>query len=173
MNKLSLIAATLFAAVFIGNAAAAPNPATATFQVLIKVQKACSVTAGAASNIDFGTVDASAINLTGNSSISVTCSKKTPYSVGLLPSNNNTSGAGSMAALNVAPVTGNTDAVPYQLRSVSTAGTNWGSTVGTGAVAGTGNGTAQSIPVFATIPGTGANVTPDSYIDTVTVQVTY
>ena len=173
MNKLFLIAATVFAAAFAGNAAAAPNPATATFQVLIKVQKACSVTAGAASNIDFGTVDASATGLTGGSSISVTCSKKTPYSVGLLPSNNNTTGAGSMAALNVAPVTGNTDAVPYQLRSVGTAGNVWGSTVANGAVAGTGNGAAQSIPVFATIPGAGANVTPDSYADTVTVQVTY
>ncbi|RYF32500.1 MAG: SCPU domain-containing protein [Comamonadaceae bacterium] len=169
MNKLSLIAASLLAAAFAGNAAAAT--ATANFQVLIKVQKACSVTAGASSNIDFGTVDSSATGLTGGSSISVTCSRKTPYSVGLLPSNNNTSGAGSMAALNVAPVTGNTDAVPYQLRSASTAGNVWGSTVANGAVAGIGNGVAQLIPVFATAPG--ANVTPDSYADTVTVQVTY
>lgn len=169
MNKLSLIAATVFAAVFAGNAAAAT--ATASFQVLIKVQKACSVTAGALSNINFGTVDSSATSLSATNSISVTCSKKTPYSVGLLPSNNSTTGAGSMAAQNLAGVTGNTDAVPYQLRSVSITGANWGTTTGT--VTGTGTGAAQSIPVFATIADGGVNVVPDSYADTVTVQVTY
>jgi spore coat protein U-like protein len=165
MQKLSLLAAAALATV-VASASAASNPATAQFQVLIKVQKACSVIAGASSNIDFSTVDSSATNLSSSSSITVTCSKTTPYTVGLLPSNNNTSGAGAMVA-----TPSNGDSVPYQLRSVSAAGSNWGSTSGT--VPGTGNGLAQTIPVFATIPGTGANVTPASYSDTVTVSVTY
>jgi len=179
MKKLLPLAAlTLAAAAAVTCAVAAPNPATATFQVLIKINKACSVTAGASSNVDFGTQDASATNLAANNTFSVTCSKNTPYYIGLLPSNANTAGLGSMAALNVAPVTGNTDSVPYQLRSAAgAAGAIWGDTatgtsVGNG-VSGTGNGAVQSRTVYATIPGTSANVTPDSYADTVTIHVNY
>ncbi|MDM0033210.1 spore coat protein U domain-containing protein [Variovorax sp. J22P271] len=175
MKKLLPFAA--LATVFACAAVAAPNPATATFQVQIKINKACSVVAGTSSNIDFGTQDPSATGLAANSSFSVTCSKKTPYFIGLAPSNASNAGLGSMTAQNVAPVTGNTDSVPYQLRSVSSAGAIWGDTatgtsVGNG-VSGTGTGAPVPHPVFATIPGTGANVTPDSYADTVTIHVNY
>jgi spore coat protein U-like protein len=143
---------------------------SSTFQVLITVAKACSVTAGNASNIDFGTVNSSATGLVASSNISVTCSKTTPYNVGLMPSNTSTTGAGVMSA-----PPGNSDTVAYQLRSVSATGPIWGNTatptsVGNG-VAGTGTGAAQVIPVFATVAN--ANVTPGSYADTVTVQVNY
>ena len=167
MKKLSLIvAATL--AVTTSAVLAATSPATATFQVLITVNKACSVIAGTASNIDFGAVDSSTTGLSASSNISVTCSKSTPYNVGLLPSNNSTTGGGVMS--NTGP-----DTVAYQLRSVSATGPVWGSTatataVGNG-VAGTGTGAAQTIPVFATVAS--ANVTPGAYADTVTVQVNY
>lgn len=180
MRKLFPFAAMTVAAAaaFASAAIAAPNPATATFQVLIKVNKACSVTAGSTSNIDFGTQDSSATGLAANNTFSVTCSKNTPYFIGLVPSNANTAGAGSMAAQNVAPVTGNSDSVPYQLRSAAgAAGAIWGDTasgtaVGNG-VAGTGSGAAKTHTVYATIPGTSANVTPDSYADTVTIHVNY
>ncbi|CAN7345450.1 spore coat U domain-containing protein [Variovorax paradoxus] len=168
MKKLSLIvAATL--AVTTSAVLAATSPATATFQVLITVAKACSVVAGAGSNINFNTVDSSATNLSANNNISVTCSKTTPYNIGLLPSNNDTTGLGQMK-----PATG-ADRVAYQLRSVSATGPVWGSTatataVGNG-VAGTGTGVAQTIPVYATVAD--ANVTPGAYSDTVTVQVNY
>ena len=156
---------------------AAANPATATFDVKLTVVKACSVTAGTASDIDFGSQDASATNLAAQNTISVTCSIGTPYTIGLTPSNGSTTGAGVMAAQNVAPVTGNTDSVPYQLRSAAgAAGTVWGNTntsgtdVGNG-VAATGTGAAQTHTVYATVPS--ANVTPDAYKDTVTVSVRY
>ena len=168
MKKSSLIVAAVLA-VTTSAVLAATSPATATFQVLITVAKACSVTAGAGSNINFNTVDSSATNLSASSNISVTCSKSTPYNIGLLPSNNSTSGAGVMS-----PPTG-TDTIPYQLRSVSATGAIWGSTatstsVGNG-VSGTGTGSAQSIPVWATVAS--VNVTPGAYLDTVTVQVNY
>ncbi|MBU6503769.1 MAG: spore coat protein U domain-containing protein, partial [Burkholderiales bacterium] len=65
--------------------------------------------------------------------------------------------------------------VPYQLYSNATLSNVWGNTassasVGNG-VAGTGTGSAQSIPVYAKAPS--ANYTPDSYSDTVTVNVNY
>ncbi|WP_432727970.1 Csu type fimbrial protein [Variovorax sp. W6] len=168
MKKPSLIVAAVLA-VTTSAVLAATSPATATFQVLITVAKACSVTAGAGSNINFNTVDSSATNLSASSNISVTCSKSTPYNIGLLPSNNSTTGAGVMSTAAV------TDTIPYQLRSVSATGAIWGSTAtstlpGNG-VSGTGTGSAQSIPVWATVAS--VNVTPGAYLDTVTVQVNY
>jgi spore coat protein U-like protein len=153
------------------------DTATGTFQVQMTVQKACSVTAGSGSNINVGTVASSATNSSGSNTISVTCSKTTPYFIGLAPSAANggtTTGSGAMAS--TGGVAGNTDKVPYQLRSTSgTSGTVWGNTattttVGNG-VAGTGNGSGQSFTVYVTVPG--ANYTPDAYADTVSVNVNY
>ncbi|KQW59599.1 spore coat U domain-containing protein [Variovorax sp. Root411] len=170
MKKPSYLLAAILALTATSAVLAATSPATATFQVLITVAKACSVTAGSTSNINFGTVDSTATALSATNNISVTCSKSTPYNIGLLPSNNNTAGAGVMSPLVAGP-----DTVAYQLRSVSATGSVWGSTatdiaVGNG-VAGTGTGAAQTIPVFATVAS--ANVTPGAYADTVTVQVNY
>jgi spore coat protein U-like protein len=143
--------------------------ATANFQVLLTITKVCSVTAGAGSNINLGTVASTATGINGTNSISVTCSKSTPYFIGLAPSNASTTGAGVMAGTG-----GNTDTVPYQLYSV--AGTTiWGNTatatsVGNG-VTNTGTGAAVTIPVYATAPS--ANYSPDNYTDTVNVNVNY
>ena len=175
MSIKNTLRAAVVAALVTGAASAqAANPATATFQVLITITKACTVTAGSASNINLGSVAATAVNTTGSNTISVNCSKTTPYYVGLAPSNANTAGAGTMVST-TAPAT-NTDKVPYQLTSTAGAGgTIWGNTatstaVGNG-VAGTGTGTAQSLTVYAT--AASANFTPDSYADTVTVNVNY
>lgn len=152
------------------------DTATGTFQVLITIQKSCSVTAGSSSNINLGSVNASATNTTGNSTISVNCSKITPYFIGLAPSAANgggTTGAGAMSS--VANAALNTDKVPYQLNQISATGPVWGNTattttVGNG-VAGIGTGLAQTYTVYAT--AASANFTPDSYADTVTVNVKY
>ena len=144
-----------------------------SFSVSAVLIPSCTVTAGAASNIQIGAAGGVAANSGSNSgtnSISVTCSGATPYYIGLSPSNGNTAGAGVMSGTGA-----NADQVPYQLRSVSTSGSIWGNTatataVGNG-VAGTGTGVAQSVPVFAVAPS--ANFTPDNYTDTVTVKVNY
>lgn len=142
------------------------------FTVTATVVKQCTVTAGAASNINLGSVPSTATNITGNNSISVSCTSTTPYYIGLAPnSTSSTTGAGTMSGT----ISGNTDKVPYQLYSNATYSSVWGNTatstsVGNG-VASTGTGSAQSIPVYAKAPG--ANYTPDSYSDTVTVNVNY
>ena len=147
------------------------DTANAIFQVNVTIQKACTVAAGAGSNISLGTVAATATDLAGNNTITVKCSKTTPYFIGLAPSNADTDGAGEMAGTGV-----NTDTVPYQLRSSAGAsGTVWGNTAtassaGNG-VAGTGTGANQSHTVYVTAPS--ANFTPDTYTDTVTVNVNY
>jgi spore coat protein U-like protein len=152
--------------------AAKANTVSSTFKVTMTITKACAVTAGTGSDIALGSHAASDTNIAGNNTISVNCSKTTPYYIGLAPSNANTGGAGTMAGA----TGGNTDAVPYQLRSVSgPTGTIWGNTatasaVGNG-VGGTGTGANVSHTVYVTVPG--ANYTPDSYSDTVTVNVNF
>ncbi|MBS0317903.1 MAG: spore coat U domain-containing protein, partial [Proteobacteria bacterium] len=88
------------------------------FTVSATVSKQCTVTAGTPLNL--GTVAPTATNTAGNTSISVTCSNTTPYFVGLLPSNNNTAGAGVMSGTG-----GNATKVPYQLYSNAGLSTIW------------------------------------------------
>jgi spore coat protein U-like protein len=150
------------------------SPVSDTFQVLITIQKTCSVTAGSASNINLGTHNSTDTSATGSNSISVTCSKTTPYYIGLQPSSTTaTTGAGTMKSVSNSAT--NTDTVPYQLSSDSAGANIWGNTatsnsVGNG-VAGTGAGSASSYTVYAT--ASSLNVTPDNYADTVTVNVNF
>ncbi|CAE6869235.1 hypothetical protein R69746_08298 [Paraburkholderia aspalathi] len=145
------------------------NAGSATFVASATVQKACVVTAN---NVALGAVPSTAVNTTASNSLSVTCTNSAPYFVGLAPSNGNTAGAGVMKGTRG----GNTDLVPYQLSSTpGPSGTPWGNTAASTTVgngkAGRGSGLAQSLTVYATAPS--ANYTPDSYSDTVTVNVNY
>lgn len=171
LKKTLLASAFLALAGLASTAMAATNPAQTTFQVQLKINKACSVSA---TNLNFGTQDSTAVSFAQSTagSVTVTCSKKTAYIVGLAPSNGNTVGAGSMAG----QTSGNTDTVAYQLYSNAALSTVWGNTgtllsPGNG-VSGIGTGSAQTpLSVYAQV--LAANVTPDNYLDTVTVNVTY
>ncbi|HEY9091595.1 Csu type fimbrial protein [Parasphingorhabdus sp.] len=139
-------------------------PVTAT------VINACTITAGAGSNINFGVIQSTATNRSASSQIAVNCPSGTPYNIGLAPSNGDINGAGVMSGS-----AGNTAKVPYQLRKTSSTGPAWGNTAtssstGNG-VTGTGTGTNSIISVYATLPS--ANYPADNYRDTVTVTVHY
>jgi spore coat protein U-like protein len=155
-----------------GSAVAASNPATTTFQVKLTVLKACTVTA---TDLNFGSQDANAaaFNEATAGTVTVTCSKTTPYKVGLAPlaANGGTAnGTGNMVST-TAPAT-NLDKVAYTLYSDAARTSPWGNTVGTNTVNGTGTGAAAAaLQVYGKVAS--ANVTPDSYADTVTVNVTY
>lgn len=147
------------------------NTVSSTFQVTLTILKACTVTAGSASNIALGSQPSTATNVLGSNTVTIYCSKTTPYYIGLAPSNSNSAGAGTLAGTGA-----NTDLVPYKLSStVGPSGTVWGntataSTVGNG-VGGTGTGGNQTLTVYVTVPS--ANFTPDDYTDTVTINVNY
>lgn len=143
-----------------------------TFQVLVTVMNSCTLTAGSGSNINFGSLAANSGSHTNSNAILVNCSKTTPYFIGLAPSNGNTLGAGVLKS--VANSATNTDEVPYQLNQTPT-GPIWGNTatstsVGNG-VAGIGTGIDQAYNVYATV--SSVNFTPDTYADTVTVNVNF
>lgn len=139
-----------------------------SLNVTATVGNACVVSA---SPLNLGTVNRSTGSAASSSSIVVKCPNRTPYNVGLLPSNGDVNGAGVMSGTG-----GNTDKVPYQLRSAAGAnGPVWGNTVtststGNG-VSGIGSGSDQSLTVYATVNNTNFNA--DTYIDTVRVFVYY
>lgn len=105
--------------------------------------------------------------LTSTSTISVTCTNTTPYTVGLGP------GTASGATVTTREMTGPSSAVlAYDLYSDAADTTNWGDTTSTNEVSGTGTGSAQTLTVYGVVPAASLP-TPGSYADTITVTVTY
>jgi spore coat protein U domain-containing protein, fimbrial subunit CupE1/2/3/6 len=139
------------------------------FNVTATVQKNCSVSAN---NLSLGTVAAGTVTPSGNSTLSVTCTLNTPYYIGMAPQNvTSTTGVGTMKGTGT-----NTDTVTYQLYSNSGLSTIWGNTattttVGNG-VSGSGTGVPTTLTVYAKATGS-TDVKPDSYSDTVQVNINY
>jgi len=135
---------------------------TTNFSVTVTVAKDCGVTA---TNLAFGNYTGALVDST--STISVTCTSTTTYNVGL------NAGLAIGATVTNRSMTGPGSALlHYSLFSNSGYTTNWGNTVGTNTVAGTGNGVVQSLTVYGQVPA-GQHSTPGSYTDTITVSVTY
>ena len=112
----------------------------------------------------FGTYNGAVANST--STVSVTCTNTTPYNVGL------NAGTATGATVTTRQMTNGSAVLSYSLTSDSGHSVNWGNTVGTNTVAGTGNGSAQSLTVYGQVAA-GQYVTPGAYADTITATVTY
>ncbi len=115
-----------------------------------------------ASNVVFGNYSGSIINVTGT--VTVTCTSGTAYDVGL------NAGASSGVITNRV-MNGPGSALSYSLFNNSARTTNWGNTSGSGWVAGTGTGSAQTLTVYAQLPA-NQYVTPGGYTDTITASIT-
>jgi spore coat protein U-like protein len=136
--------------------------ATTSFTVSATVQATCLISAN---NLGFGTY--SGTQATASSTINVTCTKTTPYNVGL------NAGTASGATVTTRQMQGPSGALlNYGLYQDSAYTKNWGNTVGTDTVAGTGNGTQQTLTVYGQLPA-GQYVTPGAYTDTITATVSY
>ncbi len=143
------------------SAVAQANPATTTFGVSATVLKDCIVSATA---LGFGNYTG-AVN-SAQSTITVTCTNSTTYTVGL------GTGLATGATVTTRQMQNGANLLNYGLFSNGTWTTNWGNTSGTNWVSGTGNGAGQAITVYGQIPA-GQYVTPGSYADTIAVTVTY
>lgn len=143
------------------SAVAQANPATTTFGVSATVLKDCIVSATA---LGFGNYTG-AVN-SAQSTVTVTCTNSTTYTVGLGP------GLATGATVTTRQMQNGTNLLNYGLFSNATWTTNWGNTSGTNWVSGTGNGAGQALTVYGQIPA-GQYVTPGSYADTIAVTVTY
>lgn len=148
--------------------AAQASTTTTTFQVQITLVASCAITAN---NLNFGSgvgLLTGAVN--GSTTLSVTCSNSTPYTVGL--DGGTVSGSTVSNRLMAGTSAGNTaTTLQFQLYSDSGRATLWGNSSGSW-VSGTGNGAAQSLTVYGQVP-VQTTPKPDTYQTTVTATVTY
>ena len=142
--------------------------ATNTFQVTANVLAQCSVTA---LNLGFGAVDPLGGNVDQTSTVTVKCTKNSPYTVGL------NAGATTGATIAARLMANGADTMSYQLYSDSARTAVWGNTAAVPSwVAGTGAGmgTGQVLTVYGRVPTGQTNLAVGSFTETaVTVTVTY
>jgi spore coat protein U-like protein len=161
--KSALTAAVLVSLALVG----APTSAiaattTTTFAVTATVQATCIVSA---TPMAFGTY--TGLLASATSTVSVTCTNTTPYNVGL------NAGLATGATVATRKMTGPGSALlGYDLFSDSARTVNWGQTIGTDTVPGTGNGSAQALTVYGLVAA-GQYLAPGAYTDTITATVTY
>ena len=155
-------AATLLATLATGAVHAAT--ATASSTISATVQATCLISA---TSLGFGTY--TGVLLETTSTISITCTNTTPYTIGL----NAGLGVTPTATVTTRHMTGPAAAnLNYGLYSDAGRANNWGLTPGTDTVAGTGNGAAQPLTLYGRVAA-AQFVAPGAYTDTVTATVTY
>jgi len=138
------------------------SSATTSFSVTVVIQATCTI---AANPLNFGNYASALIN--ASTTISVTCTKSANYNLGL------SAGLSTGATVTTRKMTGpSSSLLNYKLFSNSGRTTNWGNTVGTDTVAGTGSGVAQTLTVYGQIPAQQF-VRPGSYTDTIVATLTY
>lgn len=142
--------------------------ASTTFQVSASVNKQCSVSAV---NLTFPAVDPLSSQTDGATTVTVNCTKNSPYTVGL--SAGTTTGATIAQRL----MANGTDTMNYNLYTTAARTTVWGnSAVAPTWVSGTGTGlgNAQVLTVYGRVPTGQTNLAVGSYAETaITVTVTY
>ena len=155
--KHTLLAAALASTIgYAGLSTAATT--TNTFRAIITIEKSCDVSTGI-SDMDFGTANfQTGTPIDSQTTLTVKCTKDATYDVGL-------SGSGSMS--------NGSDTIAYALYSDAGRSTPWGNTVNTDTVAGTGDGTDQTMNVYGRVTSIPATAPAGNYNDTVTVTVTY
>ena len=137
--------------------------ATNHFNVNATVSKACNI---AASSLNFGVYSGALIN--SSSTISVTCTNKTAYDIGL------DAGTATGATVTNRSMTGpNAYLLGYKLFRDSNRTLNWGNTAGSDTVSGTGTGLVQTVSVYGQVPAGQTGQPPGSYSDTITATITY
>jgi len=150
---------------------------TTTFNVLLTINKACTITAAAATNVNFGNADASSTTpLNAQGTLTAQCSVTTPYTIALNAGLN----AGTAADVTTRRMR-NTDTgvtannfVGYQLYQDAGHSVVWGSTTGTNTQAGTGTGANQVYQVYGQVANPSVNnAAPGAYQDTITATITY
>jgi len=138
---------------------------TDNLTVTVEIQAECTIVT--TSTLDFGTQGVLDADVDNTGSITVQCTSDVDYDVGL------GAGNGSSATTSDRRMTGPASAsIDYSLYSNSGRTTNWGNTISTDTVSGTGDGSSQVLTVYGRIP---AQSTPaaGTYTDTVQVSVTY
>ncbi len=138
------------------------NNGTFAFNAGALVVPACTVGAGLH---DFGGVSGLlAGNTDATSAISLRCTYRAPWQVGL--------DNGQNASGQVRRMTGPGGLVTYELYRNTTRSQRWGNTLNTDTFTGTGTGTTQNLTVYGRVPAQSPRAA-GVYTDTIVVTVTY
>ena len=164
IRRLGLIIGGSFAVLFALLCPAGATTTTSTFTATLTIQASCQVLSP--NTLNFGSNGVLVSNVDTTATFTVQCTNTTTYNVGL-NAGTTTGGTTTTRLLNNGGTT-----IAYKMFSDSGRTTNWGNTVGTDTVAGTGNGAQQTLTVYGRVtPQT--TPAPATYTDTVTVTVTY
>lgn len=164
MLKLTLAVLVALSAV----STAIADTKTTNFNVLLTITSACNFTT-AASDVNFASNLSTATNIDTAGTLRVTCTKGTPFTIGLGVGNG--TGATTAARKMKATTAGNTEEVPYVLYRDSGRTLNWGDAASPDTLGSAGLGTEQAITVYGRVPS--ANFPADSYKDIIVATVTY
>lgn len=126
------------------------------------VAASCMITA---SDLNFGSVGLLASEVTGSTSLAVTCTSGTAYTIGL---NNGLTGTGPTQR----KMTNGAVSVTYGLYRDASGTLPFGNTSGTNTYSGSGSGVSQAVTVYGRVP-VQTSATPGSYSDTIVATVTY
>ena len=163
MRALTLFIALSMAYLMNASTAQAAT-ATGNFTSQITITGTCIVET--TNTLDFGSNGVLTANINVTATFDVLCANTVPYDVGL--NEGTTVGGTTTTRLMVNGVT----TVSYQMYSNAGRTTNWGNAVGTDTVAGTGNGSTQTLTIYGRVPPQ-TSVAPATYTDLVTVTITY
>jgi spore coat protein U-like protein len=136
---------------------------TLSFTVSVTLLASCTVSA---SDLSFGSAGVIVSDIDAMSTVKARCTDTTPYNIGL------NAGTATGATVTTRKMTSGGATVGYALYSNSGHTANWGNTVGTDTVAGTGTGSDQPYSVYGVAPAQ-TTPAPGAYADTITVTVTY
>ena len=164
--RASLATATIAAFGVLGSTVSNAATETDTFDVTATIIASCTISAG---DLAFGNYDPLAgADLDATSTIAVTCSNAAPYNL-LLSSGL----SGNVAARTMDDDATGTQTLNYTLFREAGRTTNWGETIGTDTVTGTGSGANQNITVFGRIPNGQTTPPVGAYTDTITATVDF
>jgi spore coat protein U-like protein len=147
-----------------GNCPVGASTSQYSFTVTATVSSSCNV---GATSLNFGSTGILNSNVDATNTVTATCTSTTPYNIGL------NAGTGSGATVTARKMTSGAGAtINYSLYSNSGRTTNWGNTVGTDTVSGTGSGLGQNYTVYGRVPAQ-TTPAPTTYSDTIVATVTY
>jgi spore coat protein U-like protein len=154
------------AALFVATTAIAASPTTGSFDVQLTIEADCSMATGAVLN--FGTTGTLVANVDQSTTIAITCTKTTNYTIAL----NAGANAGTPGDVSTRLMVNGSEDISYNLYTNAGRTTVWGNTVGTDTVAATGDGDAQIYTVYGRV-GPQTTPPPGLYEDTITVTMAF
>jgi spore coat protein U-like protein len=146
-----------------GNCPTGSSTSQFAFTVSAALVAGCNV---GATTLNFGSTGSLASAINAASTVTATCTSTTPYNIGL------NAGTATGATVTTRKMTSGGATINYSLYSDSARTTNWGNTVGTDTVSGTGSGLGQGYTVYGRVPSQ-TTPAPATYSDTIVSTVTY